>query len=282
MNEYIPFRWDISHREQLGTLLDGDAADAYPAFIKDLRICCAKVLACCKNSDLIFVGRSPESLYDYLSGVTRYTSYNNRLHLLNVAMRYYTIEEIRKKRPKSYAAMQYQFEAFNLDPRSLIMRKHPIAFVDIVCDGTTLRNLSDFILFWAKREAPDYPAVKRKIIFIGLTWQRRTSLKNLPWVKKYSRKAIKTVPVPGRFWDYIGNKQKKVEDSNWPLYWGSFKIRQPSYKSERLQALRLAHRLYNLGTDKKEKLAFIKALAEQKALQEKWIRELVQEIKYSA
>src|SRR6185503_17566898 len=62
-----PFRWDLSHRSHLGRLVAGEPAWSYPDFIESLLTCCAKILASGGDSDLIFVGRSPESIFDHLS-----------------------------------------------------------------------------------------------------------------------------------------------------------------------------------------------------------------------
>src|SRR4051812_44737693 len=95
----IPFRWDVSCPEQLGTLLRAPAAEpapaggAYPQFVSDLRDCCAGVLAAACDArdaaepDLLFVGRSPESLHDYLRGVCFETSRRERFHMLAFSMR---------------------------------------------------------------------------------------------------------------------------------------------------------------------------------------------------
>src|ERR1051326_1438314 len=59
-----PFRWNIQKRSELGSLLDGPEAATYPAFLDDLLACCARILSYVDDSDLFFVGRSPESMFD--------------------------------------------------------------------------------------------------------------------------------------------------------------------------------------------------------------------------
>src|SRR5688572_4587850 len=83
----VPFRWDVSRPHELGALMNAASASAYPAFAEDLRACCAAVMAAAGDADLIFVGRSPESLYDYLRGACFDTSWRERLHLLLVSVR---------------------------------------------------------------------------------------------------------------------------------------------------------------------------------------------------
>jgi hypothetical protein len=58
----VPFRWDVSRPHELGVMMNAEPAPAYPAFAEDLRACCAAVLGAAGDADLVFVGRSPESL----------------------------------------------------------------------------------------------------------------------------------------------------------------------------------------------------------------------------
>src|SRR3954464_11188002 len=64
----VPFRWDLVTPDQLGSLLDGVAPpDLW--FLDDLVACAGKVLARSGNGDLVFVGRSLDSMFDLLGGV---------------------------------------------------------------------------------------------------------------------------------------------------------------------------------------------------------------------
>ena len=90
-----PFRWDIKRREQLGSLVDVPVEYPFPGLIPGLRHACARILALSEDSDLVFVGRSPESFFDYLSGMLLGTSWAGRLCLLNVSMRHRSLAEIR-------------------------------------------------------------------------------------------------------------------------------------------------------------------------------------------
>lgn len=59
----MPFRWDLVAPDQLGSLLDGIATpDLW--YLDDLAECTGKVLARSGNGDLVFVGRSLDSMFD--------------------------------------------------------------------------------------------------------------------------------------------------------------------------------------------------------------------------
>ena len=64
-----PFRWNLTHRNYLGKLIEGQRARAYDDLRDDLLPCCSRIMAFADDSNLIFVGRSPESIFDYLSGL---------------------------------------------------------------------------------------------------------------------------------------------------------------------------------------------------------------------
>ena len=65
-----PFRWNIARREQLGSLISGVSPPQRlnDMFLESLRATAARILAHANRSDLAFIGRTPENLYDYLSG----------------------------------------------------------------------------------------------------------------------------------------------------------------------------------------------------------------------
>ena len=87
----VPFRWDVTRRERLGALADGPAAESYDGFVDHLRDCCARVTEAAAQlagpageADAFFVGRSPESLFDYLRGICWGTPWFDRLRMLRL------------------------------------------------------------------------------------------------------------------------------------------------------------------------------------------------------
>jgi hypothetical protein len=65
--ENVPFRWDLVTPDQLGSLLAG-TSDPDLWFLDDLVECAGKVLARCGGGDLVFFGRSLDSMFDLLGG----------------------------------------------------------------------------------------------------------------------------------------------------------------------------------------------------------------------
>ena len=284
MNKNVPFRWNLKQREQLGHLLAGTVAPSYNGFMDDVRSCCAKILSRARNSDIVFVGRSPESLYDYLLGSVEGTSYEHRIHMLNLSMRYEKASKIVNTQA-TFVAMKKHFSALELDPSSLIKRKQPVMFTDIVCDGYTFENLYQLIKYWSEKERHDFSAVKQKLRFLGLTWKVQSSRyierwwQHVEWTKELSPSAIKNIAISRHFWCYMGNEQKKVEQSYRPEQWGKVESTQPSRRKEQLEALRLAYKIFIRAKKRSEKEKLAKQVARCVEMKEAWLRSLNLELK---
>src|SRR6476660_5343311 len=97
----LPFRWNLTNRTHLGSLVKGEKAEVYNGFFDHLLPCCSRVLAFAGDSDLVFVGRSPESIFDHLSGLLFNTSWLNRLELLQFSMRFIDESDIRTEYPNA-------------------------------------------------------------------------------------------------------------------------------------------------------------------------------------
>jgi len=244
-------------------------------------VCCARILALCDNADLCFVGRSPENLFDHLSGLLSDSSWSRRLQLLQFSWRWVDEDRISSH---ALAALRTYFETTRLDPWSLACRAHPVAFVDLVDTGETLGNLVAFLCQWAWQQGEDWEAVKRKIRIVGITarsqagaatwrWQQHAQ-----WVTLVQRRAIKNVSISEQMWYYLAAQQEKVTERYGHRRWGSRVAAVPQYNAKRLQALRLAAWLFDLGRDKEWRHAFARCLSQERAMIYPWFRRLVLEL----
>ena len=281
-----PFRWNITKREQLGKLIaDGEVAETYPEFLKDLEICCVRTLAFCDNADLVFIGRSPESIFDYLSGILEKTSWNKRCSLLNLSLRIRSLEEIDRKLPGAKTAVRKQLTELDMFPNQIIHRPRPVAFIDLVDSGWTFGMLVDLLLYWAKEVKLDETALKRKLRFVGITSRTKNSpntwrwQQHVKWVKQFQPSFIKNVSIPPRLWGYLGNSEKKVTRSNPPWRWTDETMAHPPRRASNLEALRLAYYLYSKGYEQATKLSLAKHLTAEESMKQAWFRQLVQELK---
>jgi hypothetical protein len=228
-----PFRWDIGRREQLGSLTEGKLSSAYPSFIDELRICASRLVSFSENGLIFFVGRSPESLFDYLSGVLDETSKTNDIFMLNISNRFESVLKIKQQRPYVYKSLKEHFLDCEISPKEIIQRKKKTYFTDVVATGGTFEQIASFLIDWSNEENLNAKDLRLKFGFIGITWRKKTSPKTWRWQQKsewvddLQMKNIKNISIPGSLWDYIGNRQDKVSKANPPDLWSSDDILLP-------------------------------------------------------
>ncbi|HEX6747501.1 MAG TPA: hypothetical protein VF092_09460 [Longimicrobium sp.] len=285
MDPQLPFRWNLARRQQLGSLLDGPEAASYAGFVDTLRRCCVRVLALSRDSDLIFVGRSPESLFDYLSGILSDTSYADRCVLVNVSMRYASAAEVSREHPEGMKALRAQLEHLGLSPARIAASERPRTFVDLVYRGSTFGHLAGLLARWAAEAGVDVKAVRRRIGFIGITERTKNSpntwrwYQKVPWAADFPRSALRSVSIGWGEWTYLGDEQKKVARWYPPMAWGAEELARPPREPWHLEALRLAVRVHETGRDPEERARFAAELAAQPEMRHPWLRTMVSELR---
>ena len=277
----VPFRWDIARPHELGALINVDPAPAYPAFADDLRACCAGVLAAAGDADLVFVGRSPESLHDYLRGICLGTSWQDRIGLLLISLRY--------GRPamRRVAALQRYLATLGLDPRELPRRDRPVALIDLVSSGETFCALVRMLHRWTLAKHGDWRAVRDKLRIVALVEQSFSIRSRWPEQRRRAsgggvlkRNHVHGVSVPERAWSYLGNEQIKVAESHTPDFWDDERAARPPRHPNRAAALRAAVEIFRRARDRPERVLFMKELSRHGALRHEAIRDLVAELRF--
>lgn len=275
-----PFRWDITRRSQLGTLPDIEPPETYPEFEEDLLACAARVLAFAGDSDLVFVGRSPQPLFDLLSGLLMETSWSDRLRLLNIGLRHVetpTYDQLRAVYPC--------FGEAGLEPHALARRRRGTALVDVVDTGETLGTLLTFLKKWSDDVRVEWRAVAAKIRIVGLTWREKTSpntwrwQQHAEWVKRLRPREIKNVSVPPRLGTFLAAEAPKTSYSFTPSWWGDEDVTRPARDHEAREALALAVHLFDLGRTIETQRRFARALGSEPAMKERWFRSLILDLK---
>lgn len=280
----VPFRWNIAVRTRLGGLCEGQRADVYRGFSDDLLKCCARVLGFAGNSDLIFVGRSPESLFDHLSGLLFDTEWGQRIELLHFSMRWTDKDCLCGQYPGAIGGLRSYLGHLKLGPGELLLRERPAALVDLVATGATFGNFVMLLKDWAADDGVDWRAIQHKLRLVGITRQKKTSPKtwrwnqHASWIEVMKRGSVKSVSVPQRLWDYLGNYQEKVTPSHTPARWGDSASTVPTRQPEHLRALRLALQLFEHGRDKRRRSEFARLLVQEAAMRHAWFRDLVKQL----
>lgn len=280
-----PFRWNLTKREQLGGLVDGIESASYRELIDDLRECCGRIVALSADCDMVFIGRSPESIFDYFSGLLLDTSWATRLTLVNLSLRHDTRGGFP---PGALRALREHLGEVHLTPEAIASRQRDVALVDLVATGKTFGELATLLFDWARETGIDGNSVRRRLRFVGITWRRPTSPKtwrwqqHAEWTRQFRPSAIKNVSIEGRLWDYLGNRQQKVATSNPPWRWTDESMLAPPREEEQLKALRLALRLFDIGQTNDHRQLFAACLAKQRAMREPSFRALIIELRGQA
>ena len=286
MNDVVkPFRWNLTRRNELGRLTSGERTRTYDAFSDQLLTCCVRVLALSGDSDLIFVGRSPESIFDHLSGLLFNSSWFDRLELLHFSIGIRDDSVTNQEEPKATKAMRAYLRRLELHPEAIATKPRNVALVDLVSSGTTFGRLIALFQEWCEDTKFDWNAVRRRIRLVGITKRTETSPKtwrwqqHATWLPLLAKGAVKNISIPRELWEYLGDYQEKVSPSYTPARWGDLALSAPSYSDEQMRALRLAFDLFELGRQPERKEQFTSLLVKQTAMKEAWFRTLVQEIR---
>ena len=277
------FRWNIARPEQLGRLVTGEPVDGLPSMLEEVRRCSARVIAMSGDSRLVFVGRSPEALFDYLTGAFVGTSWSDRLTLLHLSLRS-SSESWTGMAAETRSAVRQQFAALGLDPAAIVTGTRPIAFVDVICDGNTFASLTNLLFDWAADEGIGATALRRRVRIVGIVtrgnrgyttagWQRHA------WARRFRPSVLKGVSVTESFWAFLGNSDAKVSRSNPPPKWCDPEMARPPRGPRHTEALDLALALHEAGRSRSERDALAAAIAAQPSMRHVWCRVLTSELR---
>lgn len=277
-----PFRWDVTRRERLGSLVARPGEDLW--YLEELEACAAKVLARCGNArQLYFVGRSPASICDYLTGALESTSWGHRLVRLPFSMRW---EDDRRRvlgDPGLRQRLQTNLGALGLHPNDLQRGRGGIAFVDLVAGGGTFANLAVLLHAWTREVGAQWDVVRNKLRFVGITAERPPYpgmgrlQDQAPGLELVPRSAITQISINGRVWNHFGDDQAKVERRFHLRRWDQFE--GPTYEDDVLDALATAVALVELGRTLPARRRLSGLMAAEREFCERWLRALVAELR---
>lgn len=267
------------HNERIENTVSGFGLALSPEIIHT----CARIAASAPDCDLVFVGRSPETFFDYLSGLFFDSSWRERIILLQFSYRF--VDKNRINWTLALPALRNYFRTLKLDPANLMRRERPVAFVDLVCSGETFGNLIHLLAAWAKEEGIEWKSVRRKIRLLGLTSKCKASPKARRWTEQANwldmleSGSVKNIAIHPELWDYFGNRQRKVTPSFRPENWGKDKAYSPARNIASLAALRMAIYWFGLGQRATSRDDFASLLCEQPEMKRRELREMVAELR---
>ncbi|WP_026310664.1 hypothetical protein [Parafrankia elaeagni] len=283
-----PFRWDLVTPDQLGSLLDGVAApDLW--FLDGLVGCAGKVVARSGGGDLVFVGRSLDSMFDFLSGAFAGLPDPQRLGRLPLSFAR-TSWSARGWVTHALAAGDVTrarefLAALEITPDSLARRSRPVTFVDVVWKGSTFTDVFELVRGWVDDERGSWPVLRRKLRFVGVTMRTKTSPKtwrwqqHVPWTAQLPASAVVNVSLSRGVWSYFGDNQTKLTRTFRPEQWRA-EADGPGRDERTRVALAEAVTLVAHGRSRTGRHALARAIAGAPALSEPWLRTLVRQLNH--
>jgi len=284
VEDSLPFRWDLVTPDQLGSLVaDNATPDLW--YLDDLVECTGRVVARSGDADLIFVGRSLDSMFDLLGGALADLDDHRQVRRLPLSFQRDWVDSGRRwrRRPLSVAEQAQArriLAAVGVTPHALARRHRPVAFVDVVHVGRTFTELYGLLRTWIDRHHGSWPVIRRKLRFIGVTSQVRTSPnayrwhQHVSWPRELPARAVVNVSLNPSVWSYLGDVQIKLTRSYQPDRWLA-RADGPdrAERTRRALAEAVAIVAHARGADGRRALA--RAMSGEPAMAEPWLRTLV-------
>jgi hypothetical protein len=280
----VPFRWDLVTPDQLGSLLRGTTAPSL-WFLDDLVVCAGKVLARSGNGELVFVGRSLDSMFDLLGGALANCCDEWPLYRLPLSFQRAGVGSRRRWRRRTLTpAEQTQARRIpagaGVTPRGLARRHRPVTFVDVVHLGSTFTELFDLLRTWIDDEREPWRVIRRKLRFVGVTSQTKTSpntyrwQQQAAWTRQLPARAVTNVSLNPFVWSYFGDTQLKLTRSFRPEH-RLAEVHGPGRDERTRQALAEAAALVTYGRSPRGRQALARAIGREPTLAQPWLRSLV-------
>lgn len=282
----VPFRWNLVTPDELGSLLAGTSTpDLW--FLDDLVACAGKVLARSRDGDLVFVGRSLDSMFDLFSGALADGAERDLWRLPLSFQRPAAGAGRRWRRrpltPAERARAREILAGVQVTPRGLARRRRPVAFVDVVAGGNTFTDLFHLLRAWIDEEREPWPVIRRKLRFVGVTVRHKTSpntyrwQQEAAWTRQLPAHAVLNVSLDGAVWSYFGDYQTKLTRSFRPDHWLA-EVDGPGRDERTRQALAEAAALVAYGRSRPGRHALARAIGREPALAQPWLRTLVTDL----
>lgn len=272
-----PFRWDLVGRDRLGTLLP-ETPRLSARFVDEVLHCAARVFALSEDGDLYFVGRSPDSLFDVLSGLLSATPHLGRLHQLALSVRWGGAERLS---PEDTAQLRANLAGDGVSPQTLTRRGRPLVLVDLVSEGATFGLLHARLRDWIAAEQGSWPVIRTKLRYIGITTRTKTSpntwrwQQHAEWTRELPARAVRNVSLDAFVWSDLGNRQPKITPSFRRALWSDPSVAVPRHDEQTLLALAEAVAFVEHGRSPEGRARFRELLQREPAAKERWLRSLL-------
>lgn len=251
----------------------------YYGFRDQLLEACAEVLARSGGAAVVFLGRSPENLYDLLSALFSATRRAPQMLLLPFSFRDGTSGITGSLSRSALDGIAAHLQQAGLDPGGILARPGGVVFVDCVCWGTTFGNLDELLSRLAIRSGLDTELVASRVRYLGLTkaslgWTHWRDDEESRGARFFREGRAAVVPVASRLWRHLADLAPKTMDSYTLEQWGQVP-RLPALDERCAEAVRLAAELRRFGGSRDVRRGFAGMLTRRAGSERPWLRSVV-------
>lgn len=270
-------------------MLPEGAQHAEPWFLDALVECAGRVLARSGGGDLVFVGRSLDSMFDLLGGALAEVGAEQRVLRLPLSFqrgapspsgRRWVVPELT---PRQLVAARELLASVGASPALLARAGRPVTFVDVVSSGSTFTDLFGVLREWVEDAGAPWRTVRRRLRFVGVTRRGTTSpnafrwQEEAPWTRELSGASVLNVSLDPEVWSWFGNWQDKLTRSYRPDRWTGAG-EDPERGERTRQALAEAVALVSYGRSREGRRRIARAVAGEPALSQPWLRSLARRL----
>jgi hypothetical protein len=284
-----PARWDVPRGDRLGSLplrpepgrcgVPVHRYDYRPEIVETA----GRVLARSAGGTVFFPGRSCDSLRDVLAVLLTGTSHRDRVRLLP-----FSIRDAHEFTPAELRQWRANTAALGLEPARLARSRVPVTISDLVWQARTFGFFYRALHDWALDEGEPWSVIRRKLWFLGIVQQRKTSPntwrwaqdERSAWTREMPHAAVRNVPIAPHVWGYLGNSQAKLTASFTHQFWDDREQAAQRDRSERTRhALYETRDLVAFAGSAEGRELFLRQLVRDRAMREPWLRALVGELR---
>lgn len=276
----VPFRWDLVRGDRLGEMPLSSAETHAPYRFPELVVCAAKVLARCGGGTVFFPGRSCDSVHDLLAAALHGTSHAGAVRLLPFSR----AGGIAGLGPREVNQWRVNCAARGLTPAVIARAGRPVALCDLVYEGRTFAEIYRLLRAWVEDEREPWSVVRRKLRFIGIVRQGKSSPNTwrwnqaAAWTRDLPPSAIVNVSLEPWAWSYLGDYQPKLTASFTRARWAEPQG-GPDRSEVTRRALHEAERLTGYARSRQGRADLMRHLVREPAFRQPWLRTLVGELR---
>ncbi|HEY1015285.1 MAG TPA: hypothetical protein VGE07_21445 [Herpetosiphonaceae bacterium] len=280
-----PFRWNIASRPELGGLPDAVEPASSDWLLDELRQTLAGILGLGDGGDLVFLGRSPELIFDLGRSLLADTGWRDRLRHLQMSLNTNEAQHLLRHENPGRQFMRGHLAAAGLSPQALLASPNPIALVDVVDVGGTFGSLVTLLRDWTVEERLSWRDASRKLRLVGLVFRGKPSPKawrwqqHATWLDLLPSGACKNLSLHGYLWRYLAVVGCKTTPPYGPDRWDGDEAASPNRHADHLRGLAEARWLYERGASREQRLLLAEDMARLPAMRRAWFRSLAGELR---